>query len=198
MFYDPKFEVTPLKSALYWACGKNLFALGIGLGIFGFTQKIGCAFSKPFYSIFGYFLIFFRVCSLGFGMAASTSTGPSNLQYLHSSHLIHKRKSWISKISFFSQWQYDCKFEPLAINSVLIRFKFLSVLGDVAISYLAGTVLCLLVEMPVSALQKMLGVGARKHNRSSMGKKSSEKSLETLDLENGPNDSWKVVENDIL
>lgn len=60
-------------------------------------------------------------------------------------------------------------------------------MGDVAISYLGGTVLCLLVEMPVSALQKMLGTGVRKQNRSSMVKKSSEKSLETLDLENGHN-----------
>lgn len=39
--YKPKYKCTKLQSALYWAFGKNLFALGIAIAIFGFTQKIG-------------------------------------------------------------------------------------------------------------------------------------------------------------
>lgn len=42
LMYDPDFKSTRLESALYWAFGKNLFALGIAIAIFGFTVKIGC------------------------------------------------------------------------------------------------------------------------------------------------------------
>lgn len=42
VMYHPDYSSTRLESALYWAFGKNLFALGIAIAIFGFTRKIGC------------------------------------------------------------------------------------------------------------------------------------------------------------
>lgn len=48
-------------------------------------------------------------------------------------------------------------------------------------AYLAGTIICLCLEMPVSALQKLMVPQLSKNN--SRINQSSEKSLETLDLD---------------
>lgn len=49
------------------------------------------------------------------------------------------------------------------------------------IAYLVGTLMCLCLEMPVSALQKLMVPQLNKNN--SRVNQSSEKSLETLDLD---------------
>ncbi|XP_018577385.1 uncharacterized protein LOC108915748, partial [Anoplophora glabripennis] len=41
IMYKPDYKYTKIQSALYWAFGKNLFAMGIAIAIFGITQKIG-------------------------------------------------------------------------------------------------------------------------------------------------------------
>ncbi|XP_066249234.1 O-acyltransferase like protein-like isoform X2 [Euwallacea similis] len=148
IFYDPNFEVTRLKSAIYWASGKNLFALGVAIGLFGFTQKIGwfvrwaCEFQP--------------LQVLG--------------RLTYSTYIVH---------AMFIRWQAGYRRYPISANDTMM---LLAVIGDVACSYLAGTVLCLFVEMPISALQKMIGFSSRQ--KRCTVKKSSEKSLETLDLTN--------------
>lgn len=67
----------------------------------------------------------------------------------------------------------------------------MTVLGNVTCAYLAGTVLCLFVEMPISALQKLLGFSVNR-KRSPL-QKSSEKSLETLDMTNDNINSKDLV-----
>ncbi|KAL1502201.1 hypothetical protein ABEB36_007377 [Hypothenemus hampei] len=146
IFYDPTFEVTPLKSAFYWSCGKNIFALGIAIGIFGFTRKIGW-FAR-------WFCEFHPVQILG--------------RLTYSAYIVHVA---------IIRWEAGYKRYPTSANDGII---FVAVLGDVVCSYLAGVVLCLLIEMPVSALQKLL---ASRSNRSKATlRKYSEKSLETLDM----------------
>ncbi|XP_066151011.1 O-acyltransferase like protein-like [Euwallacea fornicatus] len=148
VFYDPNFEVTRLKSAIYWASGKNLFALGVAIGLFGFTQKIGwfvrwaCEFQP--------------LQVLG--------------RLTYSTYIIHVT---------FIRWQAGYRRYPISANDAIM---FFAVIGDVACSYLAGTLLCLFVEMPISALQKMICCSSRQ--KRCAVKKSSEKSLETLDLTN--------------
>ncbi|XP_050294047.1 nose resistant to fluoxetine protein 6-like isoform X2 [Anthonomus grandis grandis] len=148
LFYNPAFHVTPLKSAFYWASGKNLFALGIAIGIFGFTQKVGW-FARSMCE-------FEPVQVLG--------------RLTYSTYIIHVA---------FIRWKIGFKRYPASADDTML---FFSVLGDVAVAYLGGTLLCLLVEMPVSAIQKMLGFSVH-HNRTNRIPKSSEKSLETLDLD---------------
>ncbi|CAH1365359.1 unnamed protein product, partial [Tenebrio molitor] len=41
IIYQENFEFSRIDSALYWALGKCIFALGLGIGIFGMTQNIG-------------------------------------------------------------------------------------------------------------------------------------------------------------
>ncbi|CAG9766404.1 unnamed protein product [Ceutorhynchus assimilis] len=145
VFYDPNFMVTPLKSALYWSCGKNLFALGISIGIFGLTQKIGW-FAR-------WFCEFQPVQVLG--------------RLTYSTYIIHVA---------FIRWQMGYRRYPASANDSMI---FFAVLRDVTLAYLGGTLLCLFLEMPVSALQKLMGFKQNKRP----AKMSAEKSLETLDLD---------------
>lgn len=40
--YNDDFNLTRLKAAVYWSLGKNIFAIGIAVFIFGMTQGAGC------------------------------------------------------------------------------------------------------------------------------------------------------------
>lgn len=52
-------------------------------------------------------------------------------------------------------------------------------MGDVVLSYLGGTILCLTMEMPVSALQKLM----LRHARINKTETTSEKSLKTVNYD---------------
>ncbi|XP_019768812.2 nose resistant to fluoxetine protein 6 isoform X2 [Dendroctonus ponderosae] len=147
VFYDPSFVVTPLNSAVYWSAGKTLFALGIAIGIFGFSQKIGW-FAR-------WFIEYPPVEVLG--------------RLTYSTYITHVA---------YSRLQLGYRRYPVAANDAMM---FLAVLGDITLAYLTGTVFCLLVEMPISALQKLWNSGGDGKPRT-MVRKSSEKSLETLDM----------------
>lgn len=40
--YKEDFTYSRLGAAFYWSVGKNLFALGVAIGIYGTTLNIGC------------------------------------------------------------------------------------------------------------------------------------------------------------
>ncbi|KAJ8911705.1 hypothetical protein NQ315_013167, partial [Exocentrus adspersus] len=122
IMYKPNYKYTRMESALYWALGKNLFALGIAIGIFGFTQRVGW-FAR-------------RICEWKAVQVLGRLT--------YSTYIIHVTLIRIRA----GLTRY-----PLFINDYLMAS---TALGDILLSYLGGTILCLMVEMPVSALQKMM------------------------------------------
>ncbi|XP_056631232.1 uncharacterized protein LOC130441531 [Diorhabda sublineata] len=128
--YRPNYQNSTLESALYWALGKNIFALGIAIGIYGFALKIGW---------FARWLCEWKAVRVIGRLTYST--------YIVHSTVIRIRGGLIRS--------------PLYVNDYLL---ISTVLGDIALSYLVGTLMCLLFEMPVSALQKLL-IPTTEHNR---------------------------------
>ncbi|XP_030766859.1 nose resistant to fluoxetine protein 6-like isoform X2 [Sitophilus oryzae] len=122
VFYDMNYKYTALESALYWALGKNIFALGMSVMLLGFIYRIG--------GITVWLMDREIVQVLG--------------KLTFSCYMIHV---------VFIKMEIGYKRYPVSINDTKI---FIAVIGDVGISYLAGLLLCLLVEMPMSAIQKIL------------------------------------------
>nr|XP_023019245.1 O-acyltransferase like protein-like [Leptinotarsa decemlineata] len=145
VMYHPGYESSRLASALYWAFGKNIFALGVAVGIFGFTMKIGW---------FARWICEWKSVSVFGRLTYST--------YIVHSAVIRIRGGLVR--------------EPVYVNDYTI---LMTTLGDIVLSYLAGTMMCLMFEMPISALQKLMVPQMKTKNTGLKG--SSEKSLKTLD-----------------
>ncbi|XP_060524969.1 nose resistant to fluoxetine protein 6-like isoform X2 [Cylas formicarius] len=122
VFYNPEYKFSPTGSAFYWSLGKNLFALGIAIGILGHTQKIGW-FAR-------WFCEWQPIQILG--------------RLTYSTYIVHVA---------FAKMNLGYRRYPVSLNTNIL---FTAVLGDVTLAYLAGTLMCLLVELPTSALQKIL------------------------------------------
>ncbi|CAG9821312.1 unnamed protein product [Phaedon cochleariae] len=156
--YDPAFRSSRLESALYWAFGKNVFALGIAIAIFGFSQKIGW-----------------------FARSVTEWKAVSVLGRLtYSTYIVHTAVIRIRGGLMRS---------PTYVNDYLL---LMTTLGDIVLSYLVGTVMCLMFEMPISALQKLM---VPQMKRPTPERGSSEKSLKTLDYDacdNEENECSKV------
>ncbi|XP_030766793.1 nose resistant to fluoxetine protein 6-like [Sitophilus oryzae] len=121
IFYDPNFKYTALDSAVYWACGKNLFALGMCIAVLGLTHRIG------------WFVLWLMDNDIVQILGRLT----------FSCYLIHV---------LFIQMKLGFVRYPISANDTML---FIEVIGDVGVSYVAGLVLCLVIEMPISAIQKM-------------------------------------------
>ncbi|KAG5861265.1 hypothetical protein JTB14_028369 [Gonioctena quinquepunctata] len=143
VMYHPDYKSSRLESALYWAGGKNIFALGVAIAILGFSQKIGwlarwfCEWKSV--SVFG--------------------------RLTYSTYIVH---SAVIRI------RGGLTRQPVFVNDYLL---LMTTFGDIVLSYLVGTFMCLMFEMPISALQKLM-VPQMNKNRL---ERSSEKSLKTLD-----------------
>ncbi|KAL3288860.1 hypothetical protein HHI36_003307 [Cryptolaemus montrouzieri] len=118
--FDSSYSNSNIISALYWSGGKNIFTLGVAIGIFGMTQQLGW---------FGLWLCRWNpMQSLG--------------RLTYSAYLVHV---FLMKI-----------------RSAYIRFPvymshyniIISTMGDIAVAYFVAFLLCLSLEMPVTALQK--------------------------------------------
>ncbi|XP_072381146.1 nose resistant to fluoxetine protein 6-like [Diabrotica undecimpunctata] len=120
--YSPSYKSSAIASAFYWALGKNVFALGIAVTIYGFTRKVGW---------FARWICEWKAISVMGRLTYST--------YIAHSSVIRVRGGLIRS--------------PLFVNDYLL---LMTALGDITLSYLVGTVVCLMFEMPISALQKLI------------------------------------------
>uniref|UniRef100_A0A6P7GPX5 Nose resistant to fluoxetine protein 6-like isoform X2 n=1 Tax=Diabrotica virgifera virgifera TaxID=50390 RepID=A0A6P7GPX5_DIAVI len=120
--YSPSYKSSAVASAFYWALGKNVFAIGIAVTIYGFTRKVGW---------FARWICEWKAISVMGRLTYST--------YIVHSSVIRIRGGFIRS--------------PLFVNDYLL---LMTALGDISLSYLVGTVVCLMFEMPMSTLQKLI------------------------------------------
>ncbi|KAL3288864.1 hypothetical protein HHI36_003311 [Cryptolaemus montrouzieri] len=119
--YNSAYIHSKLISAVYWSFGKNIFALAIGIGIFGGTKKLGW---------FGTWICCWNpVQVLG--------------RLTYSAYMIHM---------ILMRVRYSVLRYPYHMN----RYNyFIDAIGDVTSAYFFAFFLCLIFEMPISALQKL-------------------------------------------
>uniref|UniRef100_A0A1Y1K397 Acyltransferase 3 domain-containing protein n=1 Tax=Photinus pyralis TaxID=7054 RepID=A0A1Y1K397_PHOPY len=128
LLHDDNYTPSSLETAVYVGLSRNLYAFGMCLMIFGFTQNIGWLVNDivmipdlQFLGKFSYcvYLVHFTIILIRSGHTRSTI-------YISDPEMIHRA------------------------------------IGDVVISTVFGVVLCLFVEMPTSALEKLIMSKERK------------------------------------
>ncbi|KAJ8938256.1 hypothetical protein NQ318_001789 [Aromia moschata] len=153
--YAPSYHSSRLESALYWSFGKNIFALGIAVGIFGITQKIGW---------FARWVCEWQAIQILGRITFST--------YIIHTALIRMRAGYMRS--------------PLFLNDFIL---LTTTVGDVALSYLGGTVLCLCFEMPISALQKLMVFDMD----TKVKKEVTEKDMKTMDFKKNTSGKEQIL-----